>query len=336
MKNWRLKLGSLVSAICLAVFVNYFFTPTEFGTSVIQIIAQVELGNVPDNKSVIWPANRQVEITVQGPSLFLSRVALSPPGVRVVLPEGVNKTFVAKLTADNINLPATVRLLGIKPSELEFELDDIVEKKVPVIVPQIGILAPELKLEKVKIEPSEIELKGPSRELKTILNIETNPVDLSRIEKNLTTELELRTPGSSIRSDLKNIQVTVEVSDAIGEVSFSNVPVILDVQNDSVKALNPRVSQKGVAVLLRGSKKVLKDIRKEDLIVKALLSNDSQLGDSIELSMETINSVDSIVISPRKVGIIVDAPIVPTAASKATSKSKNAAETANNAVSKKR
>lgn len=316
MKNWLLKLGSLIASIFLAVFVNYFFTPTDFGSSVVQLIAPVEIRNVPENKSVIWPATRQVELTVQGSSLFMSRVALSPPVVRVNLPEGADKSFIAKLNADNVNLPATVRLLGIKPSELEFGLDNIVERTVPVVVPQIGMLVNELNLERVKIDPSEVILKGPSRELKNAINIETNPINLGTIDHSVEMNLELRTPWSTIESNIKNVRVVVEVSDAIGDLGFLNVPVLLEVQKDSMKNLNPRAAQKGVSVLLRGSKRILKNIKKENLIVRAQISSESQLSDLVELTLDPIESIDSVVISPRKIGILVDSPILPTVAVK--------------------
>lgn len=316
MKNWRLKFGSLVAAILLAIFVNYFFTPTEFGSSVVQLIAPVEIRNVPDNKSVIWPATRQVELTVQGSSLFLSKVALNPPVVRVALPENSAKSFNAKLTAANVNLPATVRLLGIKPSELEFGLDDIIEKNVPVVVPQIGILAPELKLEKVRIDPPEIALRGPSQELKSVSSIESNPVNLDSIDRSTDMELELRTPWNLVASSARTVKVSIEVSDAIGEVTFQNVPVILDVQNEKIRALNPRLAQKAVSVSLRASKKVLRHIKKEDLLVRAQLLSDSQINESLELSLDSLTAVDSVMISPRKVSVVIDAVVVPTITSK--------------------
>lgn len=312
MNNLLLKLGSLLAATCLAVFVNYFFAPSEFGPSVVQLIAPVEIRNVPENKAVIWPSTRQVELTVQGSSLFLSRVAYNPPVVRVSIPEAAAKSFIVKLSAENVALPAAIRLLGIKPAELEFGLDDIIDKTLPVVVPQIGVLSQDLKLVGVKVEPQSVRLRGPSEELKHALNIETNPVNLTTIEATRDFDLELRLPWSIVDAETRTVKATVEVSDANSEVSFSSVPILLEVQNEGLKSRNPRLNQKAVSVVLRGPRKILKSVKKESLVVRAQLASEEQLKDSLVLTLDPIDAVTSALISPRRVEVVIDPAPTPT------------------------
>jgi hypothetical protein len=212
--------------------------------------------------------------------------------------------------------------LGIKPSELEFGLDDIIEKTLPIVAPQVGVLSNDLKLERVLVEPSVVKLKGPTQELKSIVSVETVPLNLGAVVGTGTSELELRTPWSLIESEIKNVKVTVEVSDSVGELSFSNVPVQLEVLNDSLKSRNPHLAQKAVTVSLRGPKKVLKTIHKENLIVHSQISSEEQLKDSLDLSIDPIASIESIVIVPRRVTVLVDPLPTPTATSKGKSISK--------------
>lgn len=322
MKNWHLKIGSLVAALFLAIFVDYFYTPTEFGTSVVQLTAPVEIRNVPQDKSVIWPATRQVEITLQGSSLFMSRVALSPPVVRVNLPETPDKKFIAKLTADNVSLPATVRLLGIKPAELEFGIDDIVEKTVAVVVPQIGILSDELRLEQVLVEPAQVLLKGPSQELKGINVVETVPVNLAVLDRAQVAELELRTPWSAVEISARNVKVTIAISEATAETNFNNVPIILEVLDEQIKPRNPTLSQKVATVSLKGTKRVLKSIKKEALVLRAQITSESQISESLELNLDPIVGIDSLQILPKRVSFQLDPIATPTVIAKSKNSSK--------------
>lgn len=312
MSNWHLKLGSLGAAICLAVFVNYFFAPAELGTSVVQLVAPIEIRNVPDNKSLIWPGTRQVELTVQGPSLFLSKVALSPPVVKVSVPEGASKSFTAHLSVDNVGLPATVRLLGIKPADLEFGLDDIVERTLPVVVPQLGVLSQDYKLEKVAVEPAEVKLRGPARELKDATTVETNPINLASIDSSRSLQLDLRTPWDLVQPEVRSVKVDVVVSEAMSEVSFSSIPVQLDVQAEALKSRNPRLLQKGVSVVLKGARKKLRDVRRDDLNVQAVVSSDQLDPDSVELTIDPLPGVNSAIISPRRVSLALDPLPTPT------------------------
>lgn len=306
MRNLSLKIISLVCGISLFLFVNYFFSSNDEGDRVVQLIAPVEVRNVPADKALIWPASKQVEITVQGSALFMSKVTLSPPVVKVTLPELVGDKYIAKLSADDVSLPATVRLLAIKPAELEFGLDQIVQRQVKVVVPQIGNLNEELKLTSIEISPSEIKISGPSRELKSVNQIETVPVNLNHVKGSIQTDLELRNPGILSELETKRITLKLNVEDALGELNLINIPVKLEINSDLTIPEAIKNQQRAVDIKINATKKVLKEIKALNVEPFIRIDNKEDLDQQLEVQLKIDQPVSNIQISPAKILLKAD------------------------------
>lgn len=288
MKNLPLKLYSLFAAICLSLFVNYFFAPAESGTSVVQLIAPVQIGNFPANKSVIWPESRQVELTIQGSSIFMSKVALNPPVVRVNLPENPGTKFIARLSAENISLPGTVKLIGIKPAELQFGFDDLVEKVVPVVAPQIGNLSDELKIKKIVVSPANITVRGPAAQLKAMERIESDPINLNELSSDVDLELKLRGIGAGLESNVDRVKARVEIVDYIGEVNLSSIPIEFQIVPENLQKKGISINPKVASINIKIAKKNLKTFQKDKVSLRAVLEDVNQLGGVIDVKVENL------------------------------------------------
>ena len=302
-KNFWLKLSSLLAAVFLSLIVNYFFVSSESNTSVLQVIVPVELKNVPQDRMIIWPPTRQVEVTLQGPTMFLSRV--SSPIFRVSIPPDVKNRFTAHLRKEDLNLPSYVQVLNIKPPEIEFTLDQRITRQVPVVVPRIGMLPAEIKIDQTTVTPDTVEVSGPAEEVKNINSVETLPLDLRDIAetdlKNFTSidsspddahdavksarrDLDLRAKGTLSEIKPRQVSVTVDVSLVLAEDKFFNLPIELRSAAGESFSLALNLAN----VRLSGPRSLVKSLKPSDLIPYV--------------------RVDRVEDVPQKAKIFVDAP----------------------------
>ncbi len=311
MRNLPLKLISLLCGISLFLFVNYFFSANDEGTRVVQLNAPIEVLNAPANKALIWPAIKQVEITLQGSALFMSKVTLSPPVIKVNLHNFATDKYVAKLSADDVALPATIRLLAMKPTELEFGADPIVSSQTKVVVPQIGKLDENLKLSSIEIIPSEIKLTGPSKELEGVTQIESVPLNLSLIRQTIETELDLRNPGVMSHLENKKVRLRINIEDAVGELSFMHVPVRIESEDSSLNHETLKPENPTVNIRLTGSKKKLKEIKRDSIDPFVRIESKESLSQPLNVELDLGQDLSSINITPSRIELSLPARKVP-------------------------
>lgn len=299
MTNIWLKIWSLFIALLLAGFVHYFFANDQGGISVLQLIVPVEVKNLPADKMILLPLNRQAEVTLRGSSLFLSRIASTPLIFRVSAPPGAN-AFVAPLKPEDLNLPPYVQVLGVRPTEIEFTLDNRVTKTVPVVVPRIGSISENFKLENIKIEPERIEVRGPETEIKHLMRLETHPLDLRDINESLKRELEVRLPGGLSESDVRRVSVTVEVSAVRAEERFENLPV----EVRSTAADSFAIKPLRVNVRVSGAREQIRALKGDEIIPYVRVSKLPALGEALDVAVELPRGLSLSAVDPKKVVVV--------------------------------
>ncbi|RMD85835.1 MAG: hypothetical protein D6808_04515 [Candidatus Dadabacteria bacterium] len=220
MKNLGLKIFSLAVAVALSYYVN-----SETNVSVIGFSVPVEIKNIPENKMLVWPLTPKAQITVKGPSYLVSQVATSNFTFKVELPDDVGYSYTVALRRSFLSLPSSVEVVAIEPSELELTFDKRVTKSVPVIVPRIGKLPSEVKLDRMSVNPPRVKLIGPESELKKIRTVETQPVDIRGITSTVEKKLKIRIPGTLTKVSNDEVAIKIEVSPVEMERKFRKVPI---------------------------------------------------------------------------------------------------------------
>ncbi|RIL10909.1 MAG: hypothetical protein DCC75_03375 [Proteobacteria bacterium] len=309
MNNFWMKLASLLIAVFLAVVVNFYFVSNDNNTSVLQFIVPVEVKNIPAEKMLLLPVNRQVEVTIQGPSLFVSKFASTNPTLKVSIPSEVKNKFIAPLRREDLKAPPEVQVVSIKPSEIEFTLDTRITKEVPVIVPQIGQLPENLKLVSIKAEPDKVKVSGPESEVKAIKNVESLPLDLREIRESGEQNLAVRVPGSMSDSAPRQISVNVTVNSVQVEAKYEQLAV-------EIRSLRPErfsLSPARVNLEVSGSKEAIKNLKPEEILPYVRLGEESKPGDKVKVGVDLPKGISLVYINPEKVDLIAagDKPKAP-------------------------
>ncbi len=257
MRNLGLKLFSLAIAIILFAFVN-----SDANTTVTELLLPIELRNLPEDRILIAPLGRQARVTVRGPSSLVARLAGSPPPVKVSLPDDVGLRFSATLREDSLSLPSYVQVQKIEPQEIEFTFDRLVTKEVQVNVPRIGNVPEPNSLESFSVAPAKVYLKGPESELAKVGEVDTYPLDLRDIEKDVNRELALRPQGVLTEATPSSVKVSAKVSAIKQTKSFEKFPVEIRSTESGRYSASPET----VYVEVVGSPLALKNLAPEKIV----------------------------------------------------------------------
>lgn len=292
-KNLGLKLFSILIALGLSLYVN-----SENQNSSIGISVPVEVKNIPVDKIIIWPIAPKVQVTLEGPSYEVSRVATGRYVFSTELPKQVGSTYIAQLDKSALGLPASIKIVALEPNQIEFTLDTKIEREMVVEVPKIGALKPDLVLSKLEVIPAKIKLSGPKSELDKIKQIETEPINLATLEGSNQIVLALRLSGSQIRAERNDVTARYVVGAEIIERVFKDLPLELRMQQARVVQIEPN----HVEVKLRGSKSALDSLDPAKIRAYVRLDSSEELGEQL-VQIEALERIEVLQVMPKSVTI---------------------------------
>jgi len=162
-----LKIVSVVVASLV-----WYYVAADRTTEVVRTFTlPIEYLNVPQDLS-INSETRNVDVQIAAPRDVLSGKPLESIACQVDLKGLEAGRHVRPVRAI---LPSGVRLIDIKPSNIEVELTKTATKTLPVEIDVEGGLPPGYRLEDVRLDPEQVELKGPENKLKSIDRVYLRP-----------------------------------------------------------------------------------------------------------------------------------------------------------------
>lgn len=296
-----LKLVSLLIALLLTYAVQ-----SARNASVISLFVPIEVKNLPEDRALVKPAKRGVQVTLKGPSFLIGPVASSPPAMRVKLPELSDDRVSVSFKASDIALPSSIEVLSIEPSQMEFVFEALERQEVRVEVPRIGQLSQGLVLEAVDISPKFVTVRGSRSELKQLKVIETDPIDLGDIDSSRDLTLDLRLSGATITPSVRSVLAKVVVGHQPKERVFSGRPVELRVgSGTSGVTVNPE----RVTVTLSGPPSVISRTDDQAIIPYIrVVGNASDGGAQRKVEVEIPAGTKVVAVEPASVALRVLQP----------------------------
>ena len=251
-EDWLIKLVALGVTFALWLGVTGLSTPTTTRLSGIPLSlrfsSDVAMTNAPINEIdvIISGDNRKIAQINKNDLVASIDLTSVPPGDRMV-----------QLTPDNVllNLPLGVRLDEVTPNRMPVRLEAVDVKEVPVKVEITGKLPDGLEVYSQTVVPARVRIRGPQSYTKNLAQILTETIDVSDKREDF---IARQTPLTVENSDTALLDSVVDVIFKIGEKrierSFS-VPV-------------PDASGKKVSVVLYGGKKILTELKPNEISVE--------------------------------------------------------------------
>lgn len=175
------NLGLKTLALC-AAFGLWFNIASEPELATI-VSVPVDYKNFPNGLVISSSIVDSVTVEARGPAARLremqeTRVAAVLDFADVHAPG--ERTFT--LSGAEIRPPLGVTLVRAIPEQLRFRFERQTKGKVPVEVAYSGVLPVGIKIEKVLVNPAEMEITGPESQVLAARKALTDPFDLSRVK----------------------------------------------------------------------------------------------------------------------------------------------------------
>lgn len=234
-RNFNLKILSVTAAILASLYVN-----SDANITVRTVRVPVDYPNIGADKVIVSEINKEVNVTVRGPSFMVSRFESSAPIFKAQIPTNVGSRYSVKLSKDSLDILPPLEVIEIEPDEFDVRFDIKSSKEVEIEIPTVGQLQNKLKISKIEIRPSKVSVVGADTVVKRTRAIFTEQLDLD--------SLNITKPGDSDTVTLKltspGIGTTLEPTSQVDVTVFSSLPPI-------------RKTLKGVKVNFRGKDQAL-------------------------------------------------------------------------------
>jgi len=294
-KNFTLKMFSLLIAILLAYFVH-----SDTNEGVIGISVPIELKGLPPQKVVVWPLVRQAQVSIKGPSFLLSQIYASPPVFRVKVPQDVGNHLTASLNKNDLTVPPSVTVLRVEPQEMEFTFDTLIKKEVPVQVEQFGALRDGIKLAEMIVKPSKITITGPEAEVTKITSISTEPIDLRDVTSDVERDINLRITSKVSDISANQVRVKIVVASFNVEKAFQGVPV----EVRSLSGEMGKVEPERVNITVSGVKEKIANLKLEEVVPYVRLHQGAVDDNEYKVQVDLPKSLTLISVEPDVVKVL--------------------------------
>jgi YbbR domain-containing protein len=174
------NLGTKLLALAIAILVWFVFSAQQRERiSERSYRIPLSIANVPPGTLIASPLPPTIEVRLRGP--FTALRQLDPVKLEAVvdLADAPRGEGIHRLAPEDINVPQSVEVIAIAPSEIRVALDTIAEKTLPIVARVTGKPAEGFEVVDVVVEPRAARLNGPTSALSAMKAVETDPISLA-------------------------------------------------------------------------------------------------------------------------------------------------------------
>lgn len=241
-RNIGLRLISVALAIGLWIFVNagQHTAPETF-------VVPVSYRDLPPGFIVTNQHPETIRIQVTGPRTLLSIIDPAHLTLRLDLTGvGIGQASF-KISPDVFPVPRHTEVTSIVPSQIVLDIDKNIIREVPVHLVMSGDAAEGYRIASTEVSPERVVIRGPSRALAHVDQVETEPVAAAGITSDLSRNVDLMAPSNTIRLEPDEVTAKITVAEVIADKEFHRVPI-----NVRDTDLNYRMDPRQVNLVLRG------------------------------------------------------------------------------------
>ncbi len=157
-------------------------------------------------------------------------------------------------------LPAGVEVESVSPASLRVVLDELVNRRVPVLAEQVGEPAPGFRVEQITIDPSVVEVRGPRALLKGLDAVSITPLDVTGLAADAIVEVQVQPPRAVSLAEDVHARASVRVVPELEQRVFASVPVEVWRQPDWRSEVDT------VEVTLEGPTGLIREMTTEEVV----------------------------------------------------------------------
>jgi len=202
-------------------------------------------------------------VRVRGSSAVLSR--LQPGDIVAVLDLSTARagSRIFAIRTDQVRAPFGVDVSQVLPATIPLDLENSLQRRVPVVPSVEGDPAPGFVVAHESAEPPMVEIVGPESHVRDVSEARTEPVDVSGARARVRDVVNIGVADTSVRLvEPQSATVIVDVLPAPVEKQIDAVPVRA---RNLASRLQAQVSPRTVRVTVRGSRESLAALHSDDV-----------------------------------------------------------------------
>ncbi len=220
-ENLGIKLLSLLCAFGLYAFIHGPENAQRtFSVNVLSLMP-------PDtaNRQLLTQLPTAVGMTLRGSRAQIDGLHAADVGTLLLDLRDGKKTEI-ELDARMFDIPTGLSVEQIIPPSIKMRWDDVVTRAIPVQVPRIGEPSPGLALQTIKVEPREVEARGPRLLVEVMQFARTEPFDLTGLGEGATRRsIPLDHPPNLVTYKIEGVSAVAEVARKLVRRPFGKLKV---------------------------------------------------------------------------------------------------------------
>jgi YbbR domain-containing protein len=241
-RDMGLRLISIALAIGLWIFVN----AGQHG-ALESFQVPVSYRDLPPGFLLTNAHPEFVKIQVSGPRTLLSIIDPAHLTLRLDLTGiGIGQASF-KIGPDSFPVPRHTEVTSVVPSQIVLDIDRNVTREVPVHLVIAGAAGEGFKLASTEVIPVNIAIRGPSRAIAHVDQVDTEPLSVAGITSDISRSVDLMAPAGTVRLNPDEVTAKVSVAQVIADKEFRDVPI--NIRDTDLKY---RLETHRVRLVLRG------------------------------------------------------------------------------------
>ena len=294
-ENWGLKLISLLLAIGF-----WFYVVGEESIEITKTIP-LEILSPNEKLSVVKSSTAFLEVTLQSPRHLFSALSSSNISASHKI-EGVQKAgdYSFNLGSGDFSIPTPeIRVVKIFPSFVTVTLDEVIVKKLSIVVDFVGEPAYGYRVDQegIELDPNAVLVEGPKTALEKIDTIKTEPIQLVGRVRSFRRSVKIRSgPEMKVVGEgLVEVQIPIKA-----EFTERELPdVVIKSLGTPSSDLYARLNTEKIAIVLKGPRALLDKLAAKDILAYV----------EVEGLKEGIHDVPIKLILPQDIVLKNDSPV---------------------------
>jgi YbbR domain-containing protein len=260
LEDWLLKL------LALAISIALWFGVTTYRAPAAMRLRGVALSFLlPEDMEISNDPREQVEVTLSGEKNKLDALTMRNLTLTADVRGYREGERVARLVPENVimDLPEGVRIIRVEPRTVPLKLEHSIERQIEVAARLEGHPAEGFEVQGIEITPAHITVRGPASHVQKLERALTETLSLDGLREDLVARvITVDVNDDKIVVPDGVVAVQVKIGEPTIERRFTNVANTVARDGDA-----PAQSVQNVAVLLRGGRSVLNELKAEELRV---------------------------------------------------------------------
>jgi len=159
----------------------------------------------------------KIDVVIRAPRRYIDQITPANIVAKLNLENAsvIQEDYTLNETMISIPAGTKATVIKITPNTVNLKLEQTKEVLLIVEPVTIGRLSQGLRIEKIKVEPSEVRVRGPESKVRDDYKVRTSPINISGLLQTTEVEADLILPSPNLRfaSSLHRVKVTIFIQE---------------------------------------------------------------------------------------------------------------------------